>query len=44
MKLNKIFELMLKVVSTVRMMKMVTSLKKLIEKEELLTILVYVPD
>ena len=43
-KLNMTFELMIKVASTVRMMKMVTLLKKLTEKEELLTILVYVPD
>ena len=38
------FGLMIKVVNTVRMRMMETSLKKLIEKEEVLTILVYVPD
>ena len=43
-KLSMILELMSKVVNTVRMMMVVTSLKKLTEKEELLTILVYVPD
>ena len=39
--LNMTLELM---VNTVRMRMMETSLKKLIEKEEVLTILVYVPD
>ena len=43
-KQNMTFELMIKVVNTVRMRMMETSLKKLIEKEEVLTILVYVPD
>ena len=42
-KLKMTFELMIKVVSILRMLMKVTSLKELIMKEEVLLLLVYVP-